>query len=363
MQQAPITSPNQQRFPCKQCGAKLEFAPGQDALKCPYCNTVNEIKASHDVAEEDLQEYLAKLENAKPHEVVTSVHCDACGADVNLPPNVTSLACTFCGSNIVARQNECSVIKPQALLPFKLPREQATDGYRKWIKGRFWAPGKLKRQAMLDESLKGVYLPHWTFDAFATTQYRGMRGDAYWETQYVTVNGQRQARQVRKIRWSPAAGTVTNNFDDVLIAASNTLNKEKVDELTPWDLNELVEYKDDYLAGFRAERYQTTLPDAFKQARGRMEPVIVMTIRQDIGGDEQRIEWKQTRWSDLTFKHILLPIWVSAYRFRGKVYQFMVNARTGEVQGDYPLSWVKIFFAILLGLIVIGIIIAIAANK
>lgn len=363
MQQAPTSSQSQQRFPCKQCGAKLEFTPGQDALTCPYCGTQNEIKASREVMEEDLHEYLAKLEQAKPHEVVSTVHCDACAADVNLPPNVTSLSCPFCGSNIVARQNECSVIKPQALLPFKLPREQATDGYRRWIKNRFWAPGKLKRQAMLDESLKGIYLPHWTFDAFATTAYKGMRGDAYYETQYVTVNGQRQARQVRKIRWSSAAGTVTNTFDDVLIAASNTLNREKVDELTPWDLNELVEYKDDYLAGFRAERYQTTLPEAFKEARSRMESVIVMTIRQDIGGDEQRIEWKQTRWSDLTFKHILLPIWVSAYRYRAKVYQFMVNARTGEVQGDYPLSWVKIFFAVLLGLIVIGIIIAIAATK
>ena len=353
----------QRRFPCKQCGARLEFAPGQDSLVCPFCQSKNEIEVSLAVEEADLDTYLQKLANAQPQAIVEIVHCDACGADVKLPPNVTSLACTFCGSNIVARHNECSVIKPHALLPFKLTSEQATTGYRAWIKKRFWAPGKLKKQAMLDESLKGVYLPHWTFDAFASTDYTGQRGDAYYETQWVTVNGQRQARQVRKIRWSNVSGRVTNTFDDVLIPASQTLNQEKVEELTPWDLKALVEYKDDYLAGFRAERYQVSLPDAFKVARGRMEGVIVQTIHADIGGDEQRISSKRTRWSDLTFKHVLLPIWVSAYRYRAKVYQFMVNARTGEVQGDYPISAVKVFFAILLGLIVIGAIVAIAMQK
>ena len=27
----------QNQFPCKQCGASLEFAPGTESLKCPYC--------------------------------------------------------------------------------------------------------------------------------------------------------------------------------------------------------------------------------------------------------------------------------------------------------------------------------------
>ena len=31
------------------------------------------------------------------------------------------------------------------------------------------------------------------------------------------------------------------------------------------------------------------------------------------------------------FKHILLPLWLSAYHYRDQSYRFMVNARTGEV--------------------------------
>ena len=52
---------------------------------------------------------------------------------------------------------------------------------------------------------------------------------------------------------------------------------------------------------------------------------------------------------DVTFKHILLPVWLVAYRFRGRTYRFVVNARTGRVQGERPWSAWKIALAVILG--------------
>ena len=39
---------------------------------------------------------------------------------------------------------------------------------------------------------------------------------------------------------------------------------------------------------------------------------------------------------------MLLPLWICSYRYKRKIYRFLVNARTGEVQGQRPWSWVKI---------------------
>ena len=75
-------------------------------------------------------------------------------------------------------------------------------------------------------------------------------------------------------------------------------------------------------------------------------------MRRDIGGDQQRIERIETDVGRLTFKHVLLPVWLAAYRYRGKSFRFVVNGRTGTVQGERPWSTAKIAALIALALIV-----------
>ncbi len=88
-----------------------------------------------------------------------------------------------------------------------------------------------------------------------------------------------------------------------------------------------------------------------------MQVVIRTDVRADIGGDDQRIHQLNTSYSGITFKHLLLPVWISAYRFNQKVYQVMVNARTGEVQGDRPFSiWKIAGFVVLLLLVLLVVI-------
>ena len=108
-------------------------------------------------------------------------------------------------------------------------------------------------------------------------------------------------------------------------------------------------YSDEYLSGFRAESYQVELEQGFGQARELMVPTIEETIEEDIGGDHQRIHGMRSRYDNITFKHILLPVWISAYRYQNKAFRFLVNARTGEVQGERPWSWFKIALAALAG--------------
>lgn len=364
------TTSGLRRFPCVQCGAQVVFEPGTTVLKCPYCSAENPIPEEFtaatggaDALELDYAEHLDRLEQQAPTQVKLMATCESCHATVDPPPEVTSFACPFCGTNIVATQQASQFLLPNAILPFKLPREKATDLYRRWITSRWFAPNRLKSQSMLDESLKGMYVPAWTYDASTTTRYTGQRGDTYYVTETVIINGKPQSRQVPRIRWSSASGTVNVPFNDVLVKASDSLPDKLLWDLSPWDLQNVVPYADDYLAGFAAERYQTGLKAGFEVAQRLMQPGIDRAICADIGGDQQRIESKRTGYADITFKHLLLPVWVSAYRYNGTVFRFLINARTGEVQGQRPYSWIKIALAVIAGLIVIGIIVAVAGNR
>jgi predicted RNA-binding Zn-ribbon protein involved in translation (DUF1610 family) len=350
-------------FPCSRCGAKLEYAPGTTTLTCPYCSTENQIPADErPVARLDFAKAIADLDHGADKAPSPVVTCTGCHATITLASNITSLECPFCGASIVATGASATLIKPNAVLPFKIPREQATAAFRTWIRSRWFAPGALKRRSMLDATLTGLYLPAWTYDCRAHTVYTGERGDAYYETERVMVNGRSETRQVRRIRWSPASGSVENEFSDVLVTATNSMPEHQLEQLEPWDLTAAVPYSDSYLAGFRTECYQIDLKQGFQTAQELMEPEITESIQADIGGDEQRIHNRSTSYSGITFKHLLLPVWMSAYRYDGRVYQFLVNARTGEVQGRRPYSAVKITLTVLVALAVIAIAIFFASR-
>jgi hypothetical protein len=220
-----------------------------------------------------------------------------------------------------------------------------------WL-GRLWfAPNGLQEYARKGRRMDGIYVPYWTFDADTKSRYTGERGTVYYVTQTVMRNGRRETIQVPKVRWSPASGRVARFFDDVLVLASRSLPKRFTDGLEPWDLSALAPYRPEYLAGFLAEGYQVTLEDGFVEARAYMDRMIDRDVRFDIGGDQQRVHRIETAISEVTFKHILLPVWMAAYKYRGETYRFVVNGRTGRVQGERPYSAWKIAFAVILGLI------------
>lgn len=170
------------------------------------------------------------------------------------------------------------------------------------------------------------------------------------------VQGKSETRQVQKIRWRNVSGRVARFFDDVLVLASKSLPKKYTDGLEPWDLSALEPYRPEYLAGFRAEGYTVELEGGFTQARHRMDRVIERDVKFDIGGDRQRISQLRSSVSGVTFKHVLLPVWLAAYKYRGRSYRFVVNGRTGRVQGERPYSAWKITFAVIAGLLVAGVV-------
>jgi len=358
----------ERRFPCSKCGAQLRFSPGAFAMRCAHCGSLNEIEASDaEIAELDYESMLLELESNETlvDEIVSA--CESCGARIELAKNVTSGTCPFCSRTVVATGRSVKHIKPRSLLPFAIDSRGARERFSKWINKLWFAPSDLKTAATIDGRLNGVYLPYWTYDSGAITDYVGQRGVYYWVTETYTtmVNGKPQirTRQVRKTRWYPASGRVSDYFDDLLVPASTSIQTERLHKLGPWDLGSLTPYNDEFLAGFRSESYSVQLDGGFEQAKVMMIPQIRSTICADIGGDTQRIASMDTHHHSITFKHLLLPAWVCAYRYKEKLYQILVNARTGEVIGDRPWSWVKISLSVLVAIVVVIAIVAVIAIK
>jgi DNA-directed RNA polymerase subunit RPC12/RpoP len=348
---------DEHRWPCEQCGAQLRFAPGQTQLVCEHCGHTQTIpdKAPRSRAralqELDLARGLRDDLSSGEMVEVRTTSCPNCGALVEITGATHATECPFCATPVVLDTGTQRHIKPQALVPFTLTEPQARKAMIAWMGSLWFAPGTLLEYARKGRALNGVYVPFWTFDADTASRYTGERGEYYYETRtvQVRVNGRMETRQerVRHTRWYPASGRVARDFDDVLIMASRSLPERLGDELTPWDLGALVPYSPEFLAGFQAEGYTVALSDGHSEARDRMSAVIAQDVRRDIGGDEQRVHKVDTDWSDETFKHILLPIWMAAYKYNGKSYRFLVNGQTGEVQGERPWSVWKIAFAVI----------------
>jgi predicted RNA-binding Zn-ribbon protein involved in translation (DUF1610 family) len=357
---APPTDPRgDSHYSCESCGADLRFAPGQTRLVCDHCGHVQDIPAATgrgaaSLREIPLQEALAQGLPEPEMEEHRTLSCPNCGASIELQNGEHSTQCPFCATPVVTDTGTRRLIKPQGVLPFQLTEEQARAALSKWLGSLWFAPNGLSQYARRGRRMTGIYAPFWTFDANTRTRYSGQRGDAYYETRTVKTDKGPRTQQVRRIRWSAVSGRVARAFDDVVIYAARSLPPPYIDALRPWDLSALQAYRRDYLAGFSAEGYTVELHEGHHSAQAEMIRVIQTDIRRDIGGDEQRITAMDPSFADETFKHILLPVWTAAYKFRGRSYRFIVNAQTGRVQGDRPWSAVKITLAVIAGLIVIG---------
>jgi hypothetical protein len=363
-------SPSNRKFPCPQCGARLDFHPGERALKCPYCNHVEAIATSAaEVRELDFEHYLrtrggeSRIEGRS-----TQVRCPGCGAVVLLEDKVVTERCPFCTTALTSEPESAEeMIPPESLLPFAIEMKQAREAFKQWLHGLWFAPNALRKLATLGQ-VNGVYLPFWTYDSMTFTFYHGQRGDDYQETETYTEqdaqgNTVTRTRTVTRTHWTYVTGEVEAFFDDILICASRSVPTHHVIKLAPWDLHLLEGFQPAFLSGFKTERYAVDLREGFEAAKGVMEVEIRRLCCQQIGGNHQRIDSLATQYMGVTFKHLLLPMWLASYRYFDRVYQVLVNGRTGKVAGDRPWSWVKILSLVLFVAVVVGVIVYFTTRK
>lgn len=331
-------------YNCTSCGSSLEFDPDSQTMKCPYCKTSVPIEEDKfEIQEKDFFKSIKEKEVWVDKATERVIKCENCGATTVLDAKVTASRCAFCDSPHVLEvkdEDDVASIRPESLIPFKINEEKAKNLFTEWLKKKFFAPKEVKEQHIL-ENIKGVYIPHWTFDSNTFTRYSCSVGEHYHVKQ--------GDKTVTKTKWHRKSGHHTMFIDDELINASRNVDQKKMKALEPFHFNELVPFKQEYLSGFMAEKYGIDLEEGWGIAKQHMKQDIERTIKRGIHGDEIRNFSTTITFRDITYKHILLPIFVASYKFNNKVYNFYVNGQTGEVQGKAPIDKLKVAIATIIG--------------
>jgi Zn finger protein HypA/HybF involved in hydrogenase expression len=344
--------------PCPSCGApSLDFDAGSQQLKCANCGYTQAVLVANDqVVEASFTEGLTAARAPRGLELATHAYaCQTCGAVTQVELAEVVLVCPFCASqNVNERAFETQPIRPFGLVPFKVVERQAREAFKTWIGQGWFHPNDLKKFAEV-KKLAGVYVPFWTYDADTHSAWTAEAGYYYYETHYVTNSqGQREAQQVQKIRWEYASGHYDHWFDDVTVVASQGISQSRVEGLYPFALKAAVNYDPQFLLGWQSEVYKLDMEQGYAVAEGIMDSYIEREIISRIPGDTHRNLRISTRKSAITFKHLLLPVWIAAYHYGSKTYQVLVNGETGKVTGEKPLSWIKITLTVLAVLLVIA---------
>lgn len=333
---------------CVNCGAELTYLAGSTSISCEYCGHKEEIQIDEqEVRELKLLPYLEKVGTNAHSQKISMIQCKNCGANQHIAENYKSLKCVYCANPLVLEdQKEEEWILPGAIIPFKLNINQARQKFKKWIGDLWFAPNKLKKAILDIDNLKGVYMPYWTFDAQLNARYTGQRGEYYYETvRYnTTENGKTvtRTRQEQRTQWYPASGTISGFIDDTLVKATYQQKNKIPSKVSNWNLKELTAFQNDFLAGYVTEKYTIPLKEGHLESLKEARNIAERWAMRDIGGDTQRVHNVDMNLSEQTFKHILLPIYISSYKYKGKVYNFFVNGQTGTIKGKRPYSAGKI---------------------
>lgn len=328
---------------CDACGGTMDFAPATGQLLCPYCGCTKVIKVKEEkfVAKELDFSSMAEGNTCDWGTETKTVVCKGCGAETVYQAKDIANSCPYCGSNQVMEAGAAKVMAPGGVVLFRIDAKGASQCFKNWIGRQFFCPRQAKQSAR-PKAFQGLYIPYWTFDAKTSSQYSGQ----YGRHKTVKVDG----KTVTKTDWYNTSGHFSINFDDVLVCAAADKNQQMLERIEPYDTKQVVEYKPEYMAGFVAESYTVKAKTAWERAKAKIASTIrdgiCNKIQRDHNTSQARVLNVQTSYADVTYKYLLLPVWVSSFQYSGKIYQFMINGQTGEVYGKTPISWVRVLLVI-----------------
>jgi len=337
-----------ERFPCQECGAGMRWDPTQNGLTCNYCGATREVAALEAQIVERSLDDAGDAQRGLGLELRV-VQCKTCGARIALEPPITTESCAYCGStNVLQQDANRNAIRPESLVPLEVGRAMVEERFQRWLHRLWFRPSELKRTRRFDAV--GIYVPFWAFDCEAESDWTAQSGtseEGRGRRRKLHLGKSRMRSELQEgIRWTPAQGQRFDAVRDEHVHASKGRGAELVRKLGPFNLEQLVPYRPEYLAGWRAEEYQVDLEDGWNLGRRAILERQRLLCAGDVPGDTQKNLRVHTTISDVRWKHVLLPIWSVSYRFRGKTYAVLVHGQSGRVVGKAPWSAVKLGFVL-----------------
>ena len=346
-------------FQCPQCGGKTAYSILDGGLECSYCGFVQ--AAGSDLVGTRAQESEFTLRTMEQSgrgwgAIRRELECQNCGVHVSIPSETLTHTCAFCGSNKVIQQTaEQQAIRPAFMIPFKLDRDQCHQIARAYLGDSWMIPPNLRGSAAI-EGFNPVYLSYWTFDADLQAQWQAEVGHTVSEQYYDHSDRTWKTRMKTEWRWEK--GQVQLHSDDLLVPGTRRLSTLHLDKISNFTLSQLTPYEPNFLAGFNAQAYEVTLEAAWEEARQRMRENARKECRGQASSSQIRNFSMNLDFSDELWRYILLPVYIAAYQFAGKTYQLLVNGQSGEISGQRPVDWKKVWLA-MAALLLPGVVLSI----
>ncbi len=334
---------------CANCGDNLVFDPKTGGLACRSCGSKVELKTEKPKPKKDFSKIEKEFQSWNKESSL--VRCENCGAKEVVSDKTISHNCSFCGSNKIVEAKDLPGLKPDAVLPFSITSKVAEQSYKKWIKGKMFAPNDLKKKAKLN-SFNGVYTPSWSFDTNVHTDYKGtLEKDENYRDSQGRIHTRTKVKRVK--------GSRDDKYIDYLMSVGQKIDRVTFNKIQPFNLKDLKVYSHEYLAGFVSNHYDITAKESWKSAKRYMTDDIKRKIVRYHHADRERHLELSQDFKDIKYSYFLLPVWVASYNYKEKLYNFFVNGTTGEVSGKTPVSPIKVALAIIFAVLIFALFIMI----
>lgn len=303
-------------FKCKNCGGNVVYSPERHKMYCPYCEG------------EDCEE--------KRTEGQSLVTCINCGGALQVSDFTSASKCPYCDNYLIFDERVTGEYEPHLIIPFRFSREMTKNLMRKKFKASVFAPGDFLSEVKLN-TMTGMYVPFWMYDYHVQGYYDGegnkVRRWTSGDKEYTETSVYHIVRDMEV------------DFDKMPVDASEAMPDATMDLMEPYDYKALEKFKEEYMSGFYAERYnQGALeyePRAVEKARKDAEGI----LKQSINGyvNLKSVNNNQVTLARTDTNYALLPVWIYDYKYKGQDYRFHINGQTGKIVGKVPLSVGKVW--------------------
>ncbi len=321
---------------CQECGGELIFNPSKNGLVCKNCGNFVSVTGTIS-AEKSFQTLLEKAPTWKKETAV--LQCEHCGAKCVVSKFDIMAKCDYCGSSNLIKTTEVPGLRPDTVVVFDMNRADALTQVNTWLSKRFFVPSQFKQQ-LKNRQINGVYFPAFTFDANVTAKYTGVLVQTSTTTIVVNENETTQSQIVRR----GINDIISRTFDDCLVLANDEITPQVLAKLQPYDTNRGQTFQQSYLSGFNVCQPSKEAQKCWSEAKNLMESTIRRQITTRYATNNTHIEdiHLDLNITNITYKYVLLPVYVGHIEYKGTKYPLYVNGQTGKIYGKTPKSWWKI---------------------
>ena len=347
-QTAPTAEDGETRtYLCPNCGAKISFDLEETNLVCQFCGFTRKVdeQVVEDSTEQPLDVSLPTVQAHRWAENQTRVTCEQCGVVIILPPGQTADICPYCGSNrFITSTTLLDLVDPQVIGLFKIDLQKAGKYIKTWLGKGLFSPDDLAAHHS-GMQLHPVYYPFWIFSGTLEVPW------------FCDINNGTSKAPA----WEAQSGSHFEMFDDVLVPGLRKMSPADLAGIEPFNLDELVDFSPDYLAGWVALTYDHPLADASLRARELVIKKVQRTLSSQVETNHSKRNFTigAGKWSGLTYKLALLPIYIGNFSSQGTRYRLLINGQTGKVSGKKPVDNLKVALYLVSGIILLIIIVVI----